>query len=256
MKICKLRAAPIILCLFISAAAHSQEAKEPDNGTDPSRFSTTAAVQYEHIDLRPDFSIGTLNVSYFHPFGEKKNYNLRIRLPLVRTDVLGNNGYDIGDFSLKLNHVYKLTQQYAIVLGAELSFDTAKRPELGTGKNVFKGTFIYAKFLEGGAIFAPAIVQSNSLWGDSSRARVNNTVFDFYYVPKFSDPKYFATVDPALSFDWQTNKQFASLAVTLGRSTGPAFGGSSQVFIKPTVFVGGERPGNWGVEVGYKVIGF
>jgi hypothetical protein len=44
--------------------------------------------------------------------------------------------------------------------------------------------------------------------------------------------------------------------VTVGRSLGPALGGNSQVFIKPTVFAGGDRPGKWGVEVGYKVIGF
>lgn len=111
-------------------------------------------------------------------------------------------------------------------------------------------------FLTGGHIFAPAAVQTKSLGGNSARAKVNNTVFDFYYVPRLSDPKTFVTVDPALSFDWEREKTFASLAVTLGRAIGPAFGGNAQVFIKPSVFGGGERPANRGVEVGYKVIGF
>jgi len=247
----------VLITSFVSSATHAQEAaKEPDNGTDPSRFSTAAAIQYEHIDLLHGFNSDTLNFTYWQPFGEKKNFNLRARLPVVRVDVLGNDNYDVGDFSLKLNHVYTLTRQYAIVLAGEMTFDTAQRAELGTGKNVFKGSFIYAKFLANGAIFAPAVVQSNSVWGDNARADVNNTVFDFYYVPKLRDPKNFITVDPALSFDWQADKKFASLAVTMGRSIGPAFGGNSQVFIKPTLFAGGERPGNWGVELGYKVIGF
>lgn len=256
MKLCKPIGMIVASYLFCSAAYSQDAEKQPDNGTDPSRFSTAASIQYEHIGLRQGFNLDTLNFTYLQPIGEKANYNLRVRLPVVRNDVLGNEGYNVGDFSLKLNHVYKLTRQYAIILAAEMSFDTADRAELGTGKNVFKPTFIYAKFLENGAIFAPAVVQSNSLWGDSSRADVNNTVFDFYYVPKMSDPKTFVTIDPALSLDWESHKQFASLAVTLGRSIGPAFGGNSQVFIKPTIFAGGERPGNWGIEVGYKVIGF
>ena len=41
-----------------------------------------------------------------------------------------------------------------------------------------------------------------------------------------------------------------------GRVVGKAFGGNAIVFIKPSVFVGGDRPGSWGLEVGYKVLGF
>jgi hypothetical protein len=42
----------------------------------------------------------------------------------------------------------------------------------------------------------------------------------------------------------------------LGRVVGPAFGGNGILFIKPSVFVGSDRPGSWGLEVGYKVLGF
>jgi hypothetical protein len=34
------------------------------------------------------------------------------------------------------------------------------------------------------------------------------------------------------------------------------FGGNGILFIKPSVFVGSDRPGSWGLEVGYKVLGF
>jgi hypothetical protein len=42
----------------------------------------------------------------------------------------------------------------------------------------------------------------------------------------------------------------------MGRVTGPAFGGNGILFVKPSVFVGGDRPSSWGVEVGFKVLGF
>jgi hypothetical protein len=75
-------------------------------------------------------------------------------------------------------------------------------------------------------------------------------------VPKLSDPRYYVTFDPALTADVENDAEFASVAVTIGRVIGPAFGGSSQVYVKPGVFLGGERSADWGIEIGYKVIGF
>jgi hypothetical protein len=245
--------APAILASTVCAGAWSQEA---DNGTDPTKLTSAAAVQIEHLDLKGGFSADTLKFIYVVPFGQKKDFNFRVQLPMVRTDVLGQSGFRLGDVSLKVNHVLTVTREYGIVVAGEAVFDTASRPEGGAGKNVLKANAVYAWFLQGGDIFAPAIVHSLSVSGDSSRAKVNGTVLDFYYVPKLADPKTFVTVDPALSFDWENDTRFASLAVTIGRAIGPAFGGNSQVFIKPTVLAGGDRPGTWGVEVGYKVIGF
>lgn len=98
----------------------------------------------------------------------------------------------------------------------ELVFDTAKRPELGTGKTVFKGTFIYARFLAGGDIFAPAMVQSLSLGGNSARAKVNNTVFDFCYMPDslLARPRQTprAGPPPRLWYETATLPNFAKVA--------------------------------------------
>jgi len=255
MRVCSARAAlPMLFAGGVLGLAALPSLAEEDNGTDPTKFNTAAAVQWEHVDLKGGFSADTLKFVYAMPVGDKSL--VRLQVPMVRTDVLGRSGFKLGDVGVKLNHLYALTREYGVVLGAEVVFDTASRVEGGTGKHVFKGNAVYAMFLQGGSIFAPAIVHSISLGGDSSRAKVNGTVFDFYYVPKLADPKTFVTVDPALSFDWENDTKFASLAVTIGRSIGPALGGNSQVFIKPVVFGGGDRPGKWGVEVGYKVIGF
>lgn len=241
---------------FADAQTTSGAEQVIDNGTDPTKFSTALAADWEHIDLKGDMSSQTLNVTYWQPYGAKKQANLRVRLPVLRITGIGHNDYAIGDFSLKTNVLLKLTPAYGVVAAGELTFDTASRDELGTGKTVLKGALTYAKFLSNGDIFAPTIQQSVSLWGQSDRAKVNNTLFDFYYVPKIKNPKWFVTIDPALSLDWETDKKYGSLAVTVGRSTGPAFGGNGQVYIKPTALFGGDRPGKWGIQVGYKVIGF
>jgi hypothetical protein len=242
-------------CLICTAATAQEKSGSADNGTDPTKFTTIAEAKYEYLDLNGGVASDTLRLSYTQPFGGGR-WNIRARLPIAAVDVFGDHAYDIGDFSLEIAHVFGLTKKQAFVAKGEMIFDTAARPELGTGQNVFKGTLIYARFLKGGNIFAPAVVKSNSLWGDDSRAKVNSTTFDFYYVPRLRDPRNLITWDPALNFDWQNDKSYASLAVTFGRVLGPQWGGKGIVFVKPSVFAGGERPGTWGVEIGYKVIAF
>ena len=36
----------------------------------------------------------------------------------------------------------------------------------------------------------------------------------------------------------------------------PQLGGNGILFAKPSMYAGSDRPGSWGLEVGYKVIGF
>jgi len=52
------------------------------------------------------------------------------------------------------------------------------------------------------------------------------------------------------------DETFGSLQVTLGMLTGKAFGGDSQVFVKPGVLFGGDAPADWSIQVGYKVLNF
>jgi hypothetical protein len=151
--------------------------------------------------------------------------------------------------------VFGLTRERGLVAQAEMIFDTASRGELGAGKHVFKGTFIYARFLPKG-IFAPALVHSLDVGGDSQRPGVSITTIDLYYVPKLADPRYFVTLDPALNFDWERDARFGSLGITAGRTVGKAFGGLAQVYVKPSVLFGRAPPGDWSLELGFKVLGF
>ena len=246
----------LLVCAGIPRVAIAQDAKgEVNNGTDPTRLTTSAAIVYEYNDIAPDFSRQALRFDLTLPFGATSDYSVRLRVPVVSFDIAGDDDFDLGDVQLQLTHVFGLTRQRGLVAQGELVFDTAQRPELGTGKHVFKGTFIYARFLPRG-IFAPAVVHSIDVGGDEDRADVNSSTFDFYYVPKLAEPRTFVTLDPAVTVDWENDKEFASFAATVGRSVGPAFGGVAQVFVKPSVFGGSDRPGDWAIEVGFKVLGF
>jgi hypothetical protein len=244
-------------CLAQPSAPAAQPASQAlDTGTDPTRFSRVAEAKFEYLDLRGGSSSNTWRLSFTQPLGEKRDYSIRFRMPITSSDVRGYPGYGAGDGSVQLAHVFGLTPHHGFVAQGELIFDTASRPELGTGKNTFKGTLIYARFLENGSIFAPAFVQNTSLWGDADRPRVNVTTLDFYYVPKFEDPRTLMTFDPALNFDWTNDKRFFSLQVTAGRVVGSVLGGNLIAFVKPSVFAGADRPSSWGIEVGVKILGF
>jgi len=246
----------ILLAFGIHAAglAHAEE-EHINNGTDPTKLSRKFIATYEHIDLRGGVGSDVLKLDY--KVSLPGDLAVDLKLPVSRTTGLGGNErFDIGDASVSLSHVFGLSKEGGNVLIGELIFDTAARPELGTGHTVFKGTYVRAFFLNGGHIFAPAAVHEVSLGGKKDRSDVSRTTFDFYYVPKLADPHNLVTFDPSLVFDWESDKKYGALAVTFGRVIGKAFGGNSILTVKPTVFAGGERPGNWGLEVGWKLIGF
>lgn len=253
-----------LLLAALPAAAFAQEAqgapdaaaepKKENDGTDPTQLASSADVTLEHLDLRGGFGSQTLAFGFTTPVGVGNS--LRFRAPLVANDVLGDGSLGLGDVSVKITRVLKVTRQYGIVVGGELAFDTADRLELGSGKTVFKANFVYAKFLKGGAIFAPALVHSISVAGKDSRADVNSTTLDLYYVPRLKNQKLFMTVDPAIIHDWENDKTYGSVAVTFGQKLGKMFGGNGQVFVKPSVLIGPDRGANWGMSVGFKVLNF
>lgn len=226
-----------------------------DTGTDPTKLSNQFETKYEYLDLN-GVSSNVLRLGYTMAFGTRRDYSLKFTLPVVSVDALGNDDFGVGDVSAKLTHVFGVTRKGGYVVQGELVLDTADRPELGTGQDVFKGTFIWANFLKSGSIFAPAVVHSVDLSNNAGRADVNTTTFDFYYVPKLRDPRNLMTVDPALVFDREADTSYASLQVTAGRVVGKAMRGALIAFVKPSLFAGADRPGDWGLEVGLKVIGF
>jgi hypothetical protein len=227
---------------------------EPDNGTDPTRVQRSITVDFEHTDLRRDFTSDTLELVYNQPLGRHTALNATVPFPSI--DVAGNAAMGFGDVELLLTHIPVLTRKYGIVIKGGATFDTASRPELGSGNTVLEATAIYARFLTGGAIFAPSLEYNYGIDRDAGRSRVNRLTLDLYYVPKLKNRAYYMTFDPFVIADFETGKQSAGLSVTLGRVIGQALGGRLQAYVKPSAYVGHDREANWGIETGLKLLGF
>jgi hypothetical protein len=227
---------------------------EPDNGTDPTRVHRSVTVDFEHTDLRGGFTSDTLEFIYSQPLGSHTSVNATVPLPSV--DIAGDAAMGFGDVELLLTHIPVVTRTHGIVIKGGVTFDTASRPELGGGQTVLEATAIYARFLAGGAIFAPSLEYNYGVDRDAGRERVNRLTLDLYFVPKLRNRAYYMTLDPFVTADFAAGEQSGGLSVTLGRVIGPALGGRLQAYVKPSVFVGTDRGANWGIETGLKLLGF
>jgi hypothetical protein len=249
----------LVLGLSLSLLAGSAMAADGDidNGTDPTKLSRNAQIRFESLDLGDGFTNNVLFLRFTQPLGSAQRSSLEFKLPVISNDVAGDSAYGVGDFILKFSHLATLTPKYGILLTLEAGFDTADKPEHGFGSNVLRPGITYARFLPGGSLFAPTLQHAFTVGDtDSGRTDVSITVADFYYVPKLRDPRNYMTIDPALTYDWNREQLSPSLAVTLGRVISTGLPGTSSVFVKPSAGIGSDRAYDWGLEVGFKVVGF
>ena len=241
--------------ILLVVATFPAAAEEVNNGTNPTLLSTSAGIQAKYNGLLAGRSSTLFEAFYTQPFGEVKNMALGVTLPYASGPV--DKSFGLGDVAVKFTHVPMVTKTWGLAYSAELVANTAARPDLGSGQTSAKLSGFYARFLENGDIFAPAVVQQITLGDpDRGRSRIDTTTLDFYYVPKLSDPRFFMTFDPAVVFDWQRDATYGSLTTTFGMMTGKVLGGAGQVYLKPQILAGGQRPADWSVQVGFKVLGF
>ncbi|GAA3713185.1 hypothetical protein GCM10022421_20530 [Oceanisphaera sediminis] len=247
--------------------------EEVNNGTNPTLLTTQATVQYQFNQINSDLNTGLLEFQYTQPIADGSKA-LKFTLPFSDsplnakpqlTDTASIASIDdrvgdevrLGDASVTFVDVFHLTKENGAAYTLELFLDTAETDTSGYGQFAMETSLFYAYFLKSGAIFAPAWVQTFGLEGGNDQdLDVNVSTFDFYYVPKLANPKYFMTYDPAIIHNWESDETFGSLQINFGMMTGRVFGGDSQFFVKPGVMFGGEAPGNWSIQVGYKILNF
>ncbi|PYG31034.1 hypothetical protein C8N36_10588 [Pelagimonas varians] len=242
-------------CLLgLPSLAAAQEFQQINNGTNPTLLTTQAGLQYQLNRVNTNLDTGLLEAFYTRPFGDGSK---AIRFNVPFSDVPAGEGLTFGDFSVTYIDVFHLTENNGAAFTFELFLDTAEKETAGYGQIAGETSVFYAWFLKNGSIFAPAWVQTFGLEGGNDQGQsLNTSTFDFYYVPKLANSKYYMTFDPAIIHDWESEKTFGSLQVTMGMLTGKAFGGDGQVFIKPGVLFGADKPADWSFQVGYKVLNF
>ena len=269
-----LKNSALFIGLFIVANPAIAQEAEINNGTNPTLLTTQAGIQYQYNEINSDLNTGLAEMFYTQPFGAGGKRAFRLTIPgsdspfnarpilgdasaAAESDDRVGEELRLGDISVTYIDVFYLTPENGAAFTVELFLDTAETDFAGYGQFAAETSIFYAWFLDDGSIFAPAWVQTFGLEGGNDQGvDVNVSTFDFYYVPKLANPKYYLTFDPAVIHDWESDDTFGSLQVTFGMLTGRAFGGDSQVFIKPGILFGGDAPADWSIQVGFKVLNF
>ncbi len=188
--------------------AHSQEdttiSKNNSGITqdDPSQFITRAEIFNELMKLPSGEFLNFTTLRSVIALGKK--FSTRFDIPFMYNSTFGT-GYDnsgIGDISVRLLG-YKINQSpnSALAASVEFSFNTARSPLLGTGKNLVVPLVSYSRiFMQKKTIVSLIFQQFYSLWGDESRQDIKWTKLQGYYIKGWSK-KVWTLVAPEVYLD-------------------------------------------------------
>ena len=205
--------------------------------------------------LEGDNSYSKTTFEYRAPLSKK----VAARFRGYRIDLSMGNGATastttgFGDMDARILWVPKASQKGAIVFGIEAAFNTASQPILGTGKTTL-GPQAFLVFFQPlgikGAILAPAYQYVFDIAGDDERADVSRSAVDLFFVWLAADKKHWVVVNPTMIIDHENEKEFAIFEAEVGQMM---FGPTSS-YIRPGVGIGDDKPYDWNIEFGFKVI--
>ena len=229
-------------------ATQSHLDEEDTTGTNPAKFTRTLILLNEFRSLGNEAAFDEAMFRYILPVG--KNLKIQLSLPLDSTDAGGDTVFGFGELSLKFNYRAWMNEKNALILNLDTFWPTATRDEFMSGKYVIDPGFTYAMFFKQGAmIFAPSLQQKISYAGDADRNDVNQTQVDLYFVWRPNKTNW-VTIDPQIVRDWEADTEFGQLEIEFGHVM---FGGMS-VYLRPGIGIGADRPLEWNLEFGLKVV--
>ncbi len=251
--------AALVFTLLVAAASVSSAAEQVDDqakdstGTNPINFTNDFRIYLElqGLNAGPDSGGQTLTFEYRRPLADRWQFRTRLRGVSRSFDVDTTTG--VGDFDIRILHVPHATKSWAVAVGLEAILDTATNDLLGEGKwSLGPQVFLikFAPFGLPGTLFAPAYQHVFHVAGDGDRADINRSLIDLFILWTASDKKTWVLLDPQIVIDHENDREFGLIEAEAGQMM---FGGLSS-YLRPGVGIGADRPVDWNVEVGFKVI--
>jgi hypothetical protein len=237
---------------LILVSASLAVAQEKDNsGTNPVNFTYDFRMWTERQMPVGDLSVTKTTFEYRAPLSEK--VAARFRGYRMDVSVGSSTATGFGDMDARLLWVPKTSPKGAFVLGLEATFNTASHSVLGTGKTTLGPQAFLVIFQPlgiKGALLAPAYQYVFDIAGDDDRADVSRSAFDLFFVWLAGDKKHWVVINPTVIIDHENEKEFAICEVEAGQMM---FGPTSS-YIRPGFGIGDDKPYEWNIEFGFKVI--
>jgi hypothetical protein len=242
-----------------SATAQTSEAdvkakfEKDKTGTNPMNFTYDARIYNEYQWLNPTGSRNVTTLEFRAPFASGK-WQFRAKVRGVGVDAGPVDEYGFGDTDLRVMTVPYINMQKRIALapGLEVSIDTASHAATGSGSTSLAPFIFLAYFnpIGKGSIFVPGYQQFFSVSTDEGRRSVNWGLIDMFLVKTYDANKYWAYVDPQIILDYQNSDEYMLLEIQGGMMVAEA----QSVYLMPSFGLGSDRPYDFSLELGYKVI--
>lgn len=232
-------------------------------GTNPVNFTFDARLYNEYRWLNTAGS-GGQNLTTFEfraPFASGKwQFRGKVRAVDLKADFNDDgtndvNEFGFGDIDLRFLTVpiMNIEKKFAMAVGVEFFLNTASDDVLGAGANsvapmIFLGFF---NPIGPGSVLFPGYQHTISISEDDGRSQVNSGLIDLFLVQTFKENKYWAYVDPQVVLDYENDEYFMLLELQGGMMVGPA---GHSAYIMPSFGIGGDRPYDFSIEVGYKIV--
>ena len=255
-----------------------QAAKDTSDksGTNPINFQRDLRFYNEYLWLNEDNAgDGNQNVftmEYRQPFFKGK-WQFRLRAPFttsLQADVNGDGIDDIDDSGLGDINFRLLTVPYfkganAFAFALEVFANTASEDSLGAGTTSLAPIVFWGHFFRGGfgpwqkgGLFAPGLQYKFSVDEDEGRAETEQIILDVNFLLQSVDGQSWLYAEPQIVFDQETNADFAIMDIEFGwmmTKWWPDLKGQS-FYLRPTFTIGADRPTDYGIELGYKFVGW
>jgi len=144
-----------------------------------------------------------------------------------------------------------------VATGVEFFLDTASQDALGSGADSV-GPFVFLGIFNPigkGSIFVPGYQHIVSFEEDSGRGEVEQGLIDMFLVKTWGNNQYWGYVDPQVLLDYENNVEYMLLEIQVGMMTDKLFDTKGHsAYIMPSFGVGTDRPYDWSLEAGYKIV--
>ncbi len=246
-------------------------------GTNPVNFQRDLRFydEYSWLDTAGDGNQNVLTMEYRQALFDGE-WQFRTRVPYVTsltadlnddgTDDIDESGFGDANFRLLKKPWFK--GPHAIAIAMEFFLNTASEDVLGSGTTTLGPQIFYAYFYgrnpipipgyRGGGLFAPGLQYRFSIDEDSGRSDTDAVAVDINYLAMSEDKTRWLYVNPQMLFDRENDTDVVFFDIEFGwmmAKWNPDLRGQS-FYVRPTFTIGADRPTDYGLELGYKFVGW
>ena len=259
-----------LLSLNLSHAAELVDSVPPDDagtvlvdkadqtGTNPINFTFDARLynEYQWLNVPGDGGQNITTFEFRAPFAQGK-WQARVKLRTNYLDIerAGIDKFGFGDMDVRFLTVPIMIpeKRFALAYGAEFYIPTASDDVLGSNAftvapQIFLGFFGVFGWID---LIAPGYQHQFSVWEESGASDRHLGLIDLFILKTFNNKQQWAMLNPQGILNYETDQYWVQFDVEAGTML-PAKGHS--IYIRPSFGISGDRPYDWSVEAGYKII--